>query len=108
MEALMKRYARLPLIQHKPMAILAMVLVCMAVVTLMAYQIHAVASVHEHSVPGGHHQSPLGSSACLSAVLPAATLLIVFSSLWFSAAVVSWLSDAPVVLPYKPPKSATP
>ena len=104
----MKRYARLPLIQHKTVAILATVLVCMAVVTLMACQIHAGASVHEHSVPGGHHQSPLGSSACLSAVLPVATLLIVFSSLWLSATVVSWPSDAPVVLPFKPPKSAAP
>jgi hypothetical protein len=101
----MQKYARLPLRQHKTLAILATALVCMAVVTLMACQIHAVASVHEHTVPGGQHQSPLASSACLSAVLPAAMLLIVFSSLWFSAAVVAWPADAPVVLPFKPPRS---
>jgi hypothetical protein len=93
-------------VPRKTFVILIMLLVCATVALVIACQFHPAASAHQHEFPPGHHHGPAaGGVACLTAVLPASTFLVLLTFSWF------WV--APLVLPsnpfgaslFKPPKT---
>ena len=97
----------LSLVQRKTFAILAMLLVCATVTMVIACQFHIVASEHRHALPSGHHHSPsAGGVACLTAVLPASTFLVLLTFAWFWVALLLLQSSPSGVSLFKPPKTA--
>jgi hypothetical protein len=98
---------------RKTWAILSILLACATIVLFLECQLHEWPSGHEHAASGGHphsHSVPgyaAAGFACLIAVLPSGTPLVIFASVLFSAAFLLLRSTVGRFLLFIPPRTAT-
>jgi hypothetical protein len=90
---------------------LLMTLVCLAITTVVACQVHVGPLVHAHAAPSEHHEPSTphstGDLTCLPAVLTSVILLPILLSMLFVSHVVVLSLASPVFPPFIPPKYAT-
>jgi hypothetical protein len=99
-----------PVLRRKIRHIVAMLLVCMAIMVAVACQFHAMPSAHEHTTPTGHHPTSsahaLVDVACLTAILPT---IVFFLSLLSGLCHIALLFSYDALLafpPFRPPRHA--
>ena len=100
-------FARFPL---KAYTMLAMVLVCLAVTTVVACHIHVGPLAHTHTTSSEHHEPSTphstGDLTCLLAVLPSMLLLPTLLWMLFVSYAALFRLLPPVFPPFIPPKYA--
>lgn len=96
--------------QHKICTMLAMVLVCLAVTTVVACQVHVGPLAHDHAASSEHHEPSTPHSTadftCLLAVLPSVILLPTLLWMLFVSHAVLLRLASPAFPPFIPPKYA--
>lgn len=92
----------------KACTMLAIVLVCLAIATTVACQVHLGLLGHEHAAPSEHHGPSIphgmGDMTCLLAVLPSVILLPTLLWILFESLAGFLRLAPPVLLPFIPPK----
>jgi hypothetical protein len=95
--------------QQRACAVLALLLIGMAAMSLLPCQFHGPAAEYEHAIPLTHHHGasghPSSGSFCLLAVLPAVTGLTVVLAVWLAAAPCRWQSALLISPPFTPPRT---
>ena len=110
--ALTTRRAVIPKVHRKAYVMLAMLLVCMTATMVIECQVHTPGSAHEHAIPSRPHHSHDASGhtarvmPCMTAVLPFAAWLIIFTYFWFHITPVVWHYVTPAFPLFIPPRNA--
>ena len=106
----MMRY-RVPFrLPSKALMIVALILACLAMTSVIACQFHVGPSPHDSAQPSEHHKRSTThttvDTACLIAVLSSVMPLLVFLSVFLFAMPLLRKYDASVLLPFIPPRHA--
>ena len=94
---------------RKAYQIVALVLICLAVGTVIVCQVHPTSRNHEHAVPSKHHPAPASHAGvdlfCVVAVLPALAAFFVGLFLTLYATPQLLKPTALVLLLFIPPRN---